>query len=119
MTIIEFLEARIAEDEAQAEKASVSMHGQKHVDQWDYSSYILSSERDSTPEQDEFVAEWWPARVLAECAANRAIFEVAVRLEEKRLDENLWSMDYVDIAVLAPLAAIHSDHPDYQQEWAA
>ena len=43
MTIIEFLEARIAEDEAQAEKASVSMHGQKHVDQWDYSSYILSS----------------------------------------------------------------------------
>jgi hypothetical protein len=88
MTIIEFLEARIAEDEKQAAKhqESASRHG------WgDYT-----------------------ARVMAECAAKRAIVD-------------WWCngvIGYVEVNgdltnPLLPLAAVYADHPDYQLEWAA
>ncbi len=77
MTITEFLEARIAEDEAQAHAASVSMHGDKHDDQVDWGNYVLGGERDSTEAQDEFIVNWWPDRVLAECFSKRAIIKEA------------------------------------------
>lgn len=73
MTITEFLEARIAEDETQAAKhqESAIRHG------WgDYT-----------------------ARVLAECAAKRAIIA------------------YSPPRTLQHLAAIYDDHPGYRQEW--
>jgi hypothetical protein len=111
MTITEFLEARISEDEKLAEEASISMHGQRHTDAWDYTSYVLSSERDATEAQDKFIVNWWPARVLAECAAKRAIIEA--------FDPDAPDLDpYVGRDVIAMLAAVYKDHPDYQQEWA-
>ena len=130
MNITEFLEARIADDEELANAALVGMHG-KHETAWDYAGYILSSERDSTPKQDEFLTTWWPARVLAECAAKRAIVA-----EHGRDDDS--SADYCETCAvwwkcelgegpppvawpcptLRALAAVYADHPDYQQEWA-
>jgi len=111
MTITEFLEARIAEDEALAEAASVSMHGQRHEESWDYSSYVLGSERDATEAQDKFIDTWWPVRVLAECGAKRAIIEALG-------PESRDPYPYVGSDVIAAFAAVYADHPDYRQEWA-
>jgi len=75
MNITEFLEARIAEDEAGARRAALDRWGQAATEQWDWASNLLSTERDSTEAQDAYVVNWWPARVLAECAAKRAIIK--------------------------------------------
>ena len=117
MTITEFLEARIAEDEALAEAASVSMHGQRHTESWDYSSYVLGCERDATEAQDKFITEWWPARVLAECAAKRAIIAACLSLGKKKFDDNLWNIDEHD-EILEAIAAVYKDHADYREDWA-
>ena len=111
VNIAEFLEARIAEDEAAAEAASVSMHGQRHKESWDYASYVLSSERDATEAQDKFITDWWPARVLAECAAKRAIIAA--------FDPACPDLDpFVGVSVIAMLAAVYADHQDFRQDWA-
>ena len=110
--ITEFLEARIAEDEALAEAASVSMHGQRHTESWDYSSYVLGCERDATEAQDKFITEWWPSRVLAECAAKRAIIEM-VRPYLVYQSTSDTSREFLQV-----LAAVYKDHPDYDQGWA-
>ncbi len=81
MTITEFLLARIAEDEAVALAANgPSVHAARHD----------------------------PTRVLAECAAKRAIIEQA-----ERSDSGWWESIYVAI-----LAAVYADHPDYDPSWA-
>jgi hypothetical protein len=103
VNITEFLEARIAEDEKLAEAALSGMHGEHH-DAWDYAGYVLGTDRDSTPKQDEFVTAWWPQRALAECAAKREVLA---------LDDG----DYMAVAVIKALAAVYKDHPDYQKEW--
>jgi len=117
-TITEFLESRIDEEEAQAEAASVSMHGERHTNEYHYGDYVLGSERDSTVEQDQFILSWWPARVLAECAAKRAII---VECREDHEDSLTRNDDTVELGsvVLYSLAAVYKDHPDYRQEWAA
>lgn len=108
MTVTEFLEARIAEDEYEANVC---------LDQYRRGEGGTRS-------------RWM--RQLAECAAKRAIADdhAAVR------DENWMSgkdHDYLfcgscgslddapvpyPCATLAHLAAIYADHPDYDQEWA-
>jgi len=95
MNITEFLEARIAEDEAEASQ---------------YQAY----------EQDiSETAGWWePTRVLAECAAKRTIiagWEDPNDIMTSDVDAG-YSLG-IDNAVHA-LAAVYSDHPDYQQAWA-
>mgnify|MGYP003300506541 CR=1 FL=1 len=128
-TITEFLLARIAEDEAMAEAASPYGFGER----WEWASYVLASDRESTPKQDEFIEEWWPARVLRECAGKRAIVdahpivddvvEVSTRIKWGFACATCFS--YGDIVedhgycdTLRALAAVYADHPDYQQEWA-
>jgi len=117
MTITEFLEARIAEDEKLAEAASVSMHGQRHTESWDYASYVLSSERDATEAQDKFITEWWPARVLAECAAKRAIIAVWPDLFGAWTAEQAEAATAVKDHMRRALAAAYADHTDFRQEW--
>ena len=100
MTIIEFLEARIAEDEAEARK-----YQQYEKDVWE-------------------TAGWWePTRVLAECTAKRAIIEQAQNATEaeKEYDDYEWqgtvsrSEPWTGDAILLSLTAVYKDHPDYQQ----
>jgi inosine/xanthosine triphosphate pyrophosphatase family protein len=81
--ITEFLEARIADDEGLATEA---LPGEPSV--WG--------------------ARGWydPARVLAECAAKRAIIELTANCD-----------GYTQEAMRRTLAAAYSDHPDYRQEW--
>jgi hypothetical protein len=107
MTITEFLEARIAEDEAVARSAtpgpwfrdsgwSISAPA---PDGWDGPYVVVETPR--ARNDSEFIARHSPRRVLAECAAKMAIIESVTS----------WSM-------LMHFASVYADHPDYRQEWA-
>jgi len=116
MSIVEFLEARLAEDEAMARAAShQKVAGPFHGD-WRRDSFHLSSmER----EDAAHIARHDPARVLAECAAKRAIIANRERID-RSANEDEWSMGYSDAnyEALRSLAAVYNSHPDYREEWA-
>jgi len=97
MNIIEFLEARIAEDEA--------------------------DNRDYAKLEDDDRGGWaivYSQRVLAECATKRSILADRKRIDRSANPDD-WSAGYSDgnYDALHALAAVYKDHPDYQQEWAA
>lgn len=95
MTITEFLEARIAEDEREANVC---------LDQY---------------RRGEGGARSRWMRQLAECAAKRVIVTDR-RHMDRSADPSEWAMGYSDAnyAALNALAAAYKDHPDYRQEWA-
>lgn len=112
MTITEFLEARIVEDEAEANEQAGAEY------------YV-----------DGAWPEGMPARVLAECAAKRAIITEHAPVDYSGLgmespnacrlcgvDAGMsdweWAIDSFPCHTLKALAAIYADHPDYQREWA-
>jgi len=97
MTITEFLEARIAEDEAAARADSDEMARSSVSIQFDCDTQVRFN----------------PARVLAECEAKRAVIGWWIEglIGYVRVDDEL-------TCPLLPLAAVYKDHPDYQQEWA-
>lgn len=93
MTLVEFLLARIAEDEARVEGMS------------------------SGADPDFF---WGPDRIRAECEAKRAIVQTAINAyeaAEERGDpfEGGFAAGYTDC--LQALALPYADHPDYDREW--
>lgn len=102
MTITEFLEARIAEDEAAA------------------NAYA------KVPPLQVFNGSTWvggydPARVLAECAAKRCIVNVYCAMAANHPADGSIGWYQVDAyeTVLRTLAGVYAGHPDYQEEWAA
>lgn len=105
MTINDFLLARIAEDEAAVDGASAgpwvvddrSVLAVKSMGSVVAAFAIRAEDRD-------FVARLDPERVLAECAAKRAIVK--------------WDAEqYVGYAPIRHLAAVYADHPDYDESW--
>jgi hypothetical protein len=110
MTITEFLEARIGEDESRA---------------W------------SEIGAEYFADGAWPEecaqRILAECAAKRAIVGLHAPVKDcgwksGAANDYLWcsscgsiddSPEAYPCDTLKALAAIYADHFEYQQEWAA
>lgn len=162
MTITEFLLARIAEDEAAAHRCAGAFPGSWEVEDRGHHAHVACDapafHRVSEIDQRQTSADWLggalgmiadfqPARVLAECEAKRAIIKQhgdwPVLVERPPVMEvdstNLQSVSCrmsQDIAMLtergyvsrfgvepptAPmirtLASIYSDHPDYQDEW--
>jgi hypothetical protein len=123
MTITEFLEARIAEDEYAARLTyETSFVGRIEGNGSRYDLAQLMN----------------PSRVLAECAAKRAI--IARHHPDRHLENWYWSQRKcaecggtwhkwlnndvpTDIGpeqgcwTLRSIAAVYADHPDYQQEW--
>ena len=119
MTITEFLEARISEDEevaraASHQKVAGPFHGNWHHD----SLHLSSMERVDAIH----VARHDPARVLAECAAKRAI--IALHDYEWMGPDDAAGKgcehDYEDwpCPTIRAIAAVYAHHPDYKQEWA-
>ena len=100
MTIAEFLEARIAEDEAEA------LNAPKMSDVYDANRLAFT--------------DALRKRVLDECAAKRAILAGRKRSDSSMADDE-WTMGWSDANydALYALAAVYEDHPDYQQEWAS
>ena len=58
----------------------------------------------------------WPARVLAEVTAKRAILNYFDRLDTHVLDNNCWAQPGTEEA-RAHLAAPYADQPGYREEW--
>lgn len=110
-TIVEFLTARIAEDEAMARAAQCEYVGCPWV-AWDDNVVPCNPRAPVAQTLNGLVAlhiaRHDPARVLRECAAKRALVYT------------LGGGGPIDDTVrndLAPLAAVYADHPDYDEAW--
>jgi hypothetical protein len=139
--LIAFLNTRLDEDEETARATSRPAFRQWHAEPW-YDGEFLNDGR--TVRADLWgktgmqftgqgaiatvmaghIARHDPARVLREVEAKRAILAVVVP-EIKGMDQQIiseWgdSRDEIDahLPLLRIMAAVYSDHPDYQQEWA-
>lgn len=119
MSITEFLEARIAEDEARAKACTSGGYDLE----WRMEGtvvYPLYQMTDGSPnegnwipeEHADFIVTNDPSRVLAECTAKRAIIENIPKAGDV-FDARGGTSEYV----LRCLATVYADHPDYRQEW--
>lgn len=152
MSIIEFLEARIAEDEKKASALLRDLQGQSDEEyaaivddkgpmtparllsaqMWAH--YDGQSKRRSFAKGQQIAYLANPERVLAECAAKRAIIGEHVPVDYSGFgmvspnacslcgaDHSMHDWEWVENSFPCPtikaLAAIYADHPEYQQEW--
>lgn len=105
MTLTEFLEARIDEDEARASSG------------W---ACLGESRWETTNEGQDFLT---PSAVLAECAAKRAIIEQHQTYVKAAAESvgiafiGARGGQEVTGDVLKVFASVYRGHPDYQQEW--
>lgn len=109
--LTDFLLARIAEDEAVARRAAQEFEGVgvSTPPTWGRRQWEFRVDRRNPALVDHIVA-YSPARVLAECEAKRRIVEREVNSRTK--------ITYRRMMVLQDLAAIWSDHPDFDPGWA-
>lgn len=138
VTITEFLEARIAEDEKQA---SYLLRGLEADIAENYAGMV--DERGPMTPSRKLHAEMWathngqsktrnfakgqaiadlanPARVLAECAAKRSIIGYFGMLCEQEKQAEVFGYHATGLLVaIRKLAAVFKDHPDYKEEWQA
>ena len=132
-TIAEFLEARIAEDEAIAQGATAGPWTTMTEETSDGDNIYYTVEHGTEQLCDmaltsrqgwhdaEHIARHDPSRVLAECAAKRAIIELAdhaLATEIERRDASALGAGLMHSDVICRLAAVYASHPDYRQEWA-
>lgn len=107
MTITEFLEARIAEDEAALERTGWFPHST-------HGSDAIGTYRADCPDCLGVPSR---ERVLAECAAKR---EIIAMFKPEDIPREWDPEAYVAAAIegcLLALAGVYADHPDYQAEW--
>lgn len=128
MTLIEFLTARLDEDERAARFAFAD-----HNDAGPEWTEVRSGAVSVGDHEDELftfdagisrhIVRHDPARVLREIAAKRAVLDLHTWTASL---DGCWSCsgDHGADPTPAPcetlrhMAAVHADHPDYQQEWA-
>lgn len=142
LTLTDFLLARIAEDEAVAKACLEAVGTWRAGDAYDDGSGL--AERDAFPSYPwgsneaelAYMKAYHPARVLAECAAKRAIVETihpaayatadaaeatGERWEYFSCDE--WYIDRRTYRqhqqVLLALASVYADRPGFREEWRA
>jgi len=102
VTITEFLEARIAEDEARASSGWARLGDSR----WETTEY-----------GQDFLT---PSAVLAECAAKRAIISNVgpYSCSQAHPQFDVYHPDGHLSPVIRALAAVFKDHADYQEDWA-
>jgi hypothetical protein len=112
--LVAFLNARLAEDEEAARRATdgpwhqagMSVRGRGRAYGTGKEDVILVI-RHTWPQEAAHICRHDPARVLREVAAKRAI-----------LSSYTAAPDWVGREDVGHLAAVYSDHPDYREEWA-
>lgn len=120
MTVIEFLEARITEDELAAHAAIdtaagwLARYDYRDVKDSDGHYVVQADSRYPTTAQAAHIARHDPARVLRECDARRTI--IADFLRRDALGD-LPGRSAAEDALKA-LAAVYSRHPDFDRAWA-
>jgi hypothetical protein len=125
MTLTEFLLARIAEDAEWAQEAIDLSDGLGVTREWRWVRLYGSANYPKNPSSSSFYSGApSPARVLADCEAKRGA--VTAAWDDLERIEGEWGrcqsreqMDAKDDvpAVVAYLAAVYADHPDYREEW--
>ena len=120
MTIVEFLEARLAEDELTADTAVEGdadwyvLYTYRDVKDGDGQYVVLADSRFPTVGQAAHIARHSPARVLRQCEAARALIAEFLRLD---VLGDLSGRSAIE-ASLRKLAFAYSDHADFDQAWA-
>jgi hypothetical protein len=100
MGIVEFLTARLDDDEASLDEPDPEM------EEWALQSADLN----------EGALVWYDRRLRADIAAKRVIVDVAGGYTTGwPATDNDADTQMADI--LGALASVYADHPDYQQEW--
>jgi hypothetical protein len=133
MTLVEFLLARIAEDEASARAALPGpWEWERPTGKWNGpEGYIRSKpdgflvvsnigaeynhQLDIDATEAEHIVRWDPARVLAECEAKRRIVEGFAYVTHYESDDDSAVLNAAHYLRL--LALPYADHPDYREEW--
>jgi len=126
VTIVEFLRARLDEDEAAAKAASpgpwhVGEDGDEvmAVDEVKVTAGFALSNRQLLA-TTVHIARHDPARVLREVESKRAIVDAAVIAwnESCNPTDEFWSgVEPMMRGVLRRLASVYADHPDYDPAW--
>jgi hypothetical protein len=119
MTIVEFLEARLTEDELTAHAATdASPEWQAYYDYRDVKDIdghfvVQADSQHPTTAQAAHIARHSPARALRECEAKRAI--IADFLRRDAVGDLPGRSAVEDI--LKAISAVYSRHPDYDPAW--
>lgn len=118
VTIIDFLLARIGEDEEDASDAFYE--GQTWVSE---EESVVAADQDYDPvlfldrkRDAHHAARWSPARVLAECEAKRRIVYRSMNGYPPAPDYERGWREGLERS-LRDLAAVYADHPDYDEAW--
>jgi hypothetical protein len=122
MTLTEFLEARLAEDELLATSAVEGVAADWHV-LYDYRDIkdgdghyvVLADGLYPTVGQAAHIARHNPARILRQCEAAREVIAEFLRLDAVG---DLPGRTVAEV-VLKRLAAVHDDHSDFDPAWSA
>jgi hypothetical protein len=121
MTLVEFLTARLDEDEAVARAATAREWRLTYgLDPEEFGDALLLSGPDKAHAERHD-----PARVLREVEAKRRIIErladaVAPAYEPRTMQTASpegWDLIEAADGTLKVLASIYADHPDYRDEW--
>lgn len=133
--LVEFLRARLDEDEAVARRAASYDDGASHDVQgpagtWaclDESEWFGTSYRGgviaprignaNAPELGAHITRHNPARVLAEVEAKRELIRVWEKLRTLNADGGYAMADGAASRAVQLLAAVYASHPDYREEW--
>jgi len=131
MSIVEFLLARIGDDELIARETAdafpepyeVADRGHMARLYWNGADFpTMKVEQDETPNGDgdpgaplHHLARFGPARVRRECAAKRELLDMADPYDFA--DDGGTGMSVHAHRIHRILAAVYADHPDYDEAW--
>jgi hypothetical protein len=119
MTPVEFLQARLAEDELTALAAvDDSPHWRANYDYRDvkdgHGRYVVQADsRHPSVEQAAHIARHSPARVLADVEATRLLIAEYLRVDAAG---DVHTRAVIE-DVLRALCSVHRDHPEYNPSW--
>jgi len=113
-TITEFLDARIAEDEAVARRVADGPGEPGGRGIWSVAIGVSGNDAKFAHVASD------PARALAECAAKRAIISNVgpYSCSQAHPQFDVYHPDGHLSPVIRALAAVFKDHADYQEDWA-
>lgn len=120
--IVEFLHARLDEDEFDARRAFLAtMPGTENWRSdghqvWSHHSPPTLVVKHTWPHESDHIARHDPARALRDVEAKRAIIANCIAVPKYSDDITATTTAR---GTLSDLATVYSDHPDYQEDWSA